>query len=375
MLDAQESEELRSLQALAYGRDAALSDLDAMRLRELEERRFARSAEGAQGATTAPDAAESTETAPEGGRDTWVTDADDRVPTAGAGGSADQEADAEESAAPAASARASLLAAVRTHWRPVAFAVAAVLAIGVGVGWIAFGRSTATPIELTAEQQDWQHALISDGLYDSGSVRALAVEEGVVVWTATKNHRERTCLILGTGEITVPTCERTEIVTETGTYGAITVKGDGDVDRQVGAQMLFTASGEPAVAVSVYDYDPGESGITYANEEESNIAKRLTEDGYEAGSLWVVGYDGDVPVWSAVEAETQNHCLIYDGSIDDAPVTCADPETMQEQSSSLVLTVVDSATGSMTNLEMPSNSGPGYLVITREGGMAGAGGD
>ncbi len=61
---------------------------------------------------------------------------------------------------------------------PAVLAVAALLVVGVGVGWLLFGRSAATPVALSAQQQEWQSALIAGGRYDPGSVRALAVRAG-----------------------------------------------------------------------------------------------------------------------------------------------------------------------------------------------------
>ncbi|MGW9156921.1 MULTISPECIES: hypothetical protein [unclassified Microbacterium] len=375
MLEPEESEELRSLQARAYGRDSSLTAAEAERLRELEDRRLAPAAGAGPDAEHAVSDQRKSDEAP-ADDDADVSVGEGEAEDAAVAASADAASDdAVDATASASSSWRSLFSLLRTRWRPVALAAVVVLAIGVGVGWLAFGRSGAAAVELTAEQQTWQNELVAAGVYDPGSIRALGVQEDVVIWTATKDAKERTCLILGTGEATVPSCDRTEVLAETGIYGSISVKGDGALQREVSAQLLFTASGEPAVAVSAYDFDPTDSGITYANEAESETAARLAENGFQAGSLWVVGYDGDVPIWTAVQIESQNQCLIYDGSTDEAPVACADPQTMQEQASSLVLNVVDAETGGVTNFEMRSNQGPGYLVITREGGTSGAGGD
>jgi hypothetical protein len=375
MLPAEELEELRSLQARAYGRDAVLTDADALRLRELQARRVAPAPEAAEHEPAeprvpSPSEPPSAERAPAGagGGDASVLVA----PETDDGGPESAEAHGDETPSSPAPSLWSLL---RTRWRPVAIAAVAVLLVGLGVGWLAFGRSGVASVELTAEQQEWQDDLISGGVYDAGSVHALAVEEGVVVWAATKDSRARTCVILSTGAVSLPSCDRTDRVAETGIYGSITVGASDDLQRQVNVQMLLTATGDPAVAVTAYDYDPVSSGITYANEQEADTAARLVEEGFDASSLWVVGYDGEVPVWNGVQVDSQNRCLIHDGSTPESPMTCADPETMQEQASSLVLNVVDTDTGAVTHLEMGSAQGPAYLVITREGGVGGAGGD
>ncbi|UPL18506.1 hypothetical protein [Microbacterium aurugineum] len=375
MLDAEESEELRSLHARAYGRDSALTAAEAVRLRELEDRRrTTAAAPKSEEPTQVEEPTQLPHAAHVDGTDSVGPSPGERrdepSPADRSGGEM-SEPIAEAHASPGSSLR-SLLVVTRSHWRPVAFATVAVLLVGLGVGWLAFGRSHDAPVALSPEQQQWEDDLVAGGDYDPGSVRALGVEEGAVIWTATKDGRERTCLILSTGDVTLPNCDETESVSAQGIYGSITVRSEEDLQRQISAQMLFTASGEPAVAVNSYDYDPTQTGITYANEEESQTAARLTREGFDAGSLWVVGYDGDVPLWTAVERDSQNSCLIYDGSTDDSPQTCLDPETMQEQGASLVLNVVDADSGAVTHFELASSTGAGYLVITHEADAAGA---
>jgi len=360
MLNAAELEELRSLQARAYGREASLTDAAVFRLRELEDRRGMPALEPAVKGAVDPDSTPITAPA--------AAVEDDEVDAGAAEPSVPGPADVE-----GISTR--LSSPLRAHRRLLTVAAVAVLLVGLGVGWLAFGRTGLASVELTAEQQDWQRELVASGDYDAGSIRALAVEEGAVVWTATKEERERTCLILRAGEVVVPSCDRTGTVEEAGIYGVITVSGTADTQRQVAAQMLFAPSGDPAVAVDAYDYDTGPGGITYSNQEEAQTAVRLADEGFQGNSLWVVGYDGDVPVWTATQRESQNRCLIHGGATADSPMICADPETMQDQASSLVLNIVDVDTGAVTHLELASGPRPSFLVITREGGVTGAGGE
>jgi hypothetical protein len=249
-----------------------------------------------------------------------------------------------------------------------------VLICGVTVGGLVFGRPAAAAVALTPAQQESQAALIAEGAYDSGSVRAVAVEKGVVVWTATADEGERTCLILGDGETTAPSCRLTETIDDTGMYATLVRDVDDDLRHEVAAQMLFAASGEPAVAVTSYESTPGAAGIVYANEKETRTAERLSDEGFDPASIWVVVYDGAVPIWTAVERETQQHCLIYDGSVDPLELSCSDAPSLQADDTLLGLYRAD-ASGFVTRYEMRSGSGPSYLVITREGGESGAVGD
>ncbi|MGH3692155.1 MAG: hypothetical protein ACRDT7_18615, partial [Microbacterium sp.] len=268
-------------------------------------------------------------------------------------------------------------ALLRRHWRPVVLVVAALVVVGVGLGWMVFGRSGPAPVALSAQQQEWQGALLAGGMYDQGSLRALAVEQGAVIWAATKNDGENTCLLVGTSASALPNCELTETVAKTGLFGAVTLESNGETRRELNVQMMFTASGEPAVAARIEEYGSGTTnGVTYANAEEAEKAKRIAAQGFEINSLWVVGYDGEVPVWTGMEVKDFQTCLIYDGSDEQFPRVCADALTMQEQGATLVLNVVDEGSGEVTRLELPTSSnGNTSLMITHEGGADGAGGD
>lgn len=380
MLDADELAEMRVLQVRAYGREAELTEAEAARLRQLEDRRTTGTAEAPEpGVPDDRDAAgaaprEAASVAPREAwraapREAWVAEL---VEAPGAQRPASPTGpDATEAEDRGAE---SVLSPIRAHWRRIALAAAAALVAGVGLGWLLFGQPTDTPVALTPEQQEWQNALLAEGVYDSGSVRALAVEEDVVVWTATKDERKDTCLILGNGGEPRPSCQPTESVDE-GLWGSLVTEIDDDVRREVVAYVLFAPSGEAAVRVDVVDQPAGSSAITYANEKETAIAEQLADDGFDPNSIWVAGYDGDVPIWTATELESQAQCLIFDGSTPTSPRVCADPQTMTEQDSGLVLNVVDTETGKTTTYEMSSNYGPSYLVITRERGELGAGGD
>ena len=76
-----------------------------------------------------------------------------------------------------------------------------------------------------------------------------------------------------------------------------------------------------------------------------------------------------------MELEGFQTCLIYDGSNDRFPRVCADALTMQEQGATLVLNVLDDASGELVRLELPTASnGNSSLTIRREGGAGRAGG-
>lgn len=374
MLGAEELAEMRALQVRAYGRVGELSREEADRLAELqahvpEPREAVRPGPlEPVGAERAPVPTNEAHGSPS--FEARLTAADTALSPA-----EQAEATGDSAGVDRSSPTASALSAVRALARPLAVAAVAVLALGVGIGWLVFGRADVSSVALTPEQQEWQTALLSEGVYDSGSVRAVAVEEGIVIWLATQDERDKTCLILSDGERTRPSCQATDLAEEEGIWGSLAVEIGEDVRREVTASVLFAPSGEPAVRVDSWDQTPGTANITYASEKETRIAAALAADGFDPNSIWVAGYDGDVPVWTATETDSQAQCLIYDGAGESSPRVCADPQTMTDQESGLVLNVVDPVSGDSTTFEMSQNSGPSYLVITRERGETGAGGD
>lgn len=370
MRDADELAEMRALQVRAYGRDGELSPGEADRLAELQAG-VAAHRETAPADRREASAPEPVATSSVGTRGLGAA-APEGTATQSAPGSAPAEsAEGAEEALPSASA----LSSIRAFWRPLALAAVVVLAVGVGIGWLAFGRVITPSVALSPEQQEWQTALLAEAVYDSGSVRAAAVEEDVVVWTATQDEGKTTCIILSNGERTRPTCQPTEVVEDDGIFGSLLVEISEKVRREVMASVVFASSGEPVVRMDSWDQTPGTSGITYANEEETRIAAELARDGYDPNSIWVAGYDGDVPVWTATVIDSQAQCLIYDGGSETSPRVCVDAQTMMDQESGLVLNVVDPLSGQATTFEISPNTGPTYLVITRERGETGAGGD
>lgn len=367
MSDAAELAELRSLQARAYGRDASLTAAEALRLRELERRRAEPTPEVADPPVGAPVAAST----PEKGNEEPQTE---DLPGSTDGDVTTTGMDPGDSGG---SGRPPGRSWLRTRWLPLAAAVATLVLVGVGLGWALSGGSGPATVALSPEQQEWQSSLLASGNYDRGSLRALAVEEGAVIWVATKNAAAITCLLVATSPSALPSCERTETVGRTGLFGAVTLESKADTRRELNVQMVFTASGEPAVAANVAEFGPGTTnGMTWANADEAEKAKRIADQGFQINSLWVVGYDGDVPVWTGMELDGFQTCLIYDGSDAAFPRVCADALTMQEQSATLVLNVVDEPSGEVVRLELPTASnGHSSLMITREGGADGAAGE
>lgn len=350
MLDADERIELRALQARAYGRDGGLDEREAMRLHELLARRTG----GEEPTEPSPGAGDH-----DGDRLDAAATASDTYPDA--------------TAAPVPPARPSLRAALRSHAIVFAIGAVAVLGLGAGAGWLLAQQPSGSAIALDPEQQDWQEAMVAQEDFDVGSVRAAGIEGDAVIWVATKQQGEWTCLVIGTGENVNPVCNPTESVESMGLYAAAEVEVDDQLTRQISAQLFLTLDGDPAISSYSYIFAPSDNGTTYANEREVEIAEGLAAQGYDSGSIQLIGYDGDTPIWTARETGTGNSCLIISGE-DAAPGSaCDDVDNLAKPGATIAMAIFDGESGTSTRYEY-SLSGAPHLIITHDSGTGMSGG-
>lgn len=262
-LDAAELRELRSLHEKAYGRDSALTLAEGARMRELERRRRAEESssqpppsltvapvrgddEPAQQASTLVDALplwkadvghDRRPGQPEGAS---AAEASRKRPTASVGGVA--EAEVPESAS----------AALRRWWPPLAAASAILLAAGIGVGWLFFGKVANGDLPLTDEQDQRRADLYVEGDYDEGSVKAIGQEEDALVWYATREGGELACAILDVGGASSGRCLPVGIVREQGisVFVSLTLRGaESGESEQVYAYVLQSTTGAPMASI------------------------------------------------------------------------------------------------------------------------------
>ncbi|GAT72246.1 hypothetical protein [Microbacterium hydrocarbonoxydans] len=389
-----EHDELRTLQARAYGRHGGLTDAEAARLHELQ--RALRGAAAASGSARSggEDVRHSVDTrvreevprsgaslvGEENARPGGGIPAEAPPRHANSSGAAQDEADAGAQELPAGDGPAPPVDATTDDGesgppasagrfrspRPRTMIVGAVLiaAAGVALGAAVFGDREPPPVALTGEQQEWQNELLASAEYDAGSLRAIGEEAGAVVWYATKQDGTLACVILSDGENTSPSCAPAEDAAVGGLFGQFRTPA-GEDHREVFAQILLDAEGDPAVSVS--SYVVGDSGVAmqYATEEEEAIAETLRESGFDAGSIRVVGYDGEVPVWLALRTNKPQECLIYDGSEPDPAMDCADTEELWQGGGSLIVDREDEKDGELTRFEYVYGGGSSYLTLTR----------
>lgn len=350
MLDADERTELRALQARAYGRDGGLDERDAARFQELLARR-----------TGGDDPADASPGPGDHGGDRLdaAATASDTYPDA--------------AAAPAPPARPSLRAALRSHAIGFAIGAVVVLGLGAGAGWLLAQQRSGTVIALDPEQQEWQEAMVAQEDFDAGSVRAAGIEGDAVIWVATKQQGEWTCLVIGTGENVNPVCNPTESVESMGLYAAAEVEVDDQLTRQISAQLFLTLDGDPAISSYSYIFAPSDNGTTYANEREVEIAEGLAAQGYDSGSIQLIGYDGDTPIWTARETGTGKSCLIISGEDAARGSACDDVDNLAKPGATIAMAIFDGESGTSTRYEY-SLSGAPHLIITHDSGTGTSGG-
>lgn len=310
MLHADERDELRALQARAYGRDGGLSRAETRRLHELTGRRAGvrRDEEpvlGTHEPVVAPNGTVTNGAVPEGPAE---ESADEPFAVLFARDADEAELPPAEGSAPQSH---------RSPRRPAivaAFVAALIVAliVGFGAGWMLFGQKSAPSIALSAEQQQRQADVASEGDYDDGSLRALAQQDDVLLWSATKGGGALTCLVIGNPETTGASCRTTELVRPRGLSLTLTQVGE-QGSGQITGQLLLSPGDEPAAALSFFRYNTDADGLetTYANEDEERFADSLAAEGFDRGSAQVVGYDGENPIWTALRADEGSQCLIY----------------------------------------------------------------
>ncbi|WP_223626549.1 hypothetical protein [Microbacterium sp. EST19A] len=330
---ATDPDELRALQRKAYGRDGALTDAEARRLRDLER--------AGQEETVAPSEAPPVEI---GIVDAVPFDIDRRrgapvdVPVPGAStGSGTRESGsdgvripdsgAEESGTPRSRTASRLL---RRWWVPAA-ASALLLAIGVGAGWVFFGQPAGTVV-LTTDQQERRTELYQEGDYDAGSLLAVGQDEDAVAWYATKDGGEQACLVIDIAQASSEACQDAADTRPFGLSASVMVPPNAGSDAESGvapgasvnAYLMLSTTGEPMV--SIQRWSPDLAMISQFRGAERDRATALISEGFNAGLL-IVGEFQSEPVWLGTRFSEGDsfveYCMIVDG-VDGRTVCSAD---------------------------------------------------
>ncbi len=355
MVDADDSAELRMLRAKAYGPGGELSSAELERLQELEGR-------GAAATLSDPHPVPPHEDLFSGALSERSETNRGERPEGVEASAPDEELSAleEEPSAPDDEAPNP----PRRRWPLLAVASIAILAAGLGIGWGIWGQQTPS-IPLTDEQRSWQDELVSEDDYDPGSVVAVKEHEGVVAWVATKDVGAQSCLLLSNGTDSSTLCRLTDQVLTEGLWSELSVpdSSDASVVTMTRAMAIFDADGRPAVRMD--QFQNYTNGVPQFDPAVQPIVDRLVERGYSEGSLWIVGYFEDSPIWQTYPSDGRTEsCLVYTATDDDHEI-CAEQDDL---SAGLTLNILDDEGAQPRAIEMtlafPRNGAPQYLTIT-----------
>ncbi len=331
MLSADESAELRELQTKAYGRNGALSVEELARLRDLEPTR-------SRNSPTAP-IAEPAEAFDAGPAEPPIGSQVGRGSGDGLGAEAGEGSEtgfdpSDPSDEPIAEqAEASPLAASRPRWALIVAASAA-LVLGVGIGWLVFGRDPGPAIPVTAEQQIRGEHLAEESKLDPGSIVPMAESSDVLVWMGTRDEGEVTCMIIEDGEHDATSCAPTDSVIDTALHGMLSRDAPSDspenATQMISASLALVRGDDPIVMIQGgWVMSSGQGYLDhFTDPEQRATAERLLDQGLDEWSPMLAAYDADTQIWIGTRDQGQEACLFYGGE-PDAPSACGSMETAQ----------------------------------------------
>ncbi|REJ08003.1 hypothetical protein DY023_01685 [Microbacterium bovistercoris] len=190
-----------------------------------------------------------------------------------------------------------------------AAALASALLIGLGAGWLLFGRDSGPPMD--AEQREAWTALEASGDYDAGSIRMLGEKYGFTAWYATKSGLKLECLVLTPASNAVSCAPPPDPSKEdeAGYWGQLSVQvpveeAEGSI---VQAYVVRDSHDRPVAIIDKWENTGPDDWTAMFQGTELDIAKVIVEQkGVDGASLQVVGYDGDTPIWLT---QSEKACL------------------------------------------------------------------
>ncbi|WP_336645827.1 hypothetical protein [Microbacterium sp. USHLN186] len=289
MLSEAEGSRRRELQGKAYTAGGGLTDAEARELRDLDAGHSAASA-------SVPPAEERPEQAamPErpGGAASALPDEPDEP---------DEPDDPDALDAPvernAPGEPHETSAPPRRRRLPAVLLSAAVaLVLGLGVGWLLFQRGDATPA-MTAEQTEVMVELEKTKTFDAGSVVFVGERYGVSAWRATAQDGAQNCLALHVDDRQQHNCMPPPDGEETFPQPVNASIGSADGKWMYWAMIAEDLSGREHVLIQRHGMGVEGDWTSEYTPDELIYAQTLVDRGVEPGSLYIVGYDGQTPVF------------------------------------------------------------------------------
>ena len=353
MLSADELVELRALQARAYGREGGLSDADAERMRQLEIQRMPASSAD-QGVSSR--SARSTT----GDVDVVLSRIPDevrfppRIEQRRAEDATESPVLVTPTAADVATAPedSSTRGTLRRFWRPLAAVAAALLLLGLAAGWAIFGQRSEA-IALTEDQVQRRLELYDKGNYDEGTVRAVGLDEDVLVWYGTRKDGDLACIVLDVKAQSSEACQPIDLARDHGVGVSImNFSEDESIENgeSIGATVFLSTTGEPVATIQRWSSGANDWLNQFEGAERVRAAE-LVEEGYVGYSTTIIGSFRDAPVWSAVKesAAGPENCLIVDAV---EASQCKSFEEALAEGLGVQFVDVDAATGATSSLWM-----------------------
>ncbi|SJN26991.1 hypothetical protein FM104_05465 [Microbacterium esteraromaticum] len=223
------------------------------------------------------------------------TDGASMLPSASASGTA---------SAPTSGPASASASAPRTRRRWLApLAGVLILLLGIGVGWLAFGRDAAPA--MTAAQRDTWVDLEASNDYDAGSVELVGSQDGADVWFATKHDAKSECAVVTVGEESGQSCLAGDELNGQQQLGAGLAAETDEGTFQFWGLISKTTTGQRVAVVQRYGADEGWGWRSQYDESELAIAEVLVAaTGYAGEALQIIGYDAETPIWIYQGAES-----------------------------------------------------------------------
>jgi len=189
-------------------------------------------------------------------------------------------------------------ARVRRPWMRVTLVGVLAVLLGLGAGWLVFGREAA-PV-MSAAQSEVFAKLQDSGDYDPGSIALLGDKYDVSVWGATKDGSTSRCLVLTHAKQTTASCVDAKTYEESNPENPLQVNmqyREDETDFMLWAGYTQGIDGRRVVVMQRFDQNTQWDWRSQYTTEELAVVDKLVEQGFDGEFLQIVGYDGPVPVW------------------------------------------------------------------------------
>ncbi|MGB3376203.1 MAG: hypothetical protein WBA87_13815 [Microbacterium sp.] len=288
MTDHADAVRRRELQRRAFAAGGGLTGEEAEELRMLSAPAFGPAVVQASSVTApepAADAAPSSVAETTAASDALST-SDDALTASELLSASEPEATPEPAAAPARRPRRALAVIITV----------AALILGVGVGWLSSPPTVHAPPAMTSAQQKIDAEIVATGDFDAGSVRFRGEKDGAALWSATQ--KDKPCVILsvdGQRSIGCVSASRADSGIE---YPVAQLQTpDGDKSTSYTAYLIPTLAGEWAPVLNSMQVIASDWKGQYT-EAELKLIDILEKAGLHGSDLQILGYDGDIPIWS-----------------------------------------------------------------------------